>query len=150
MHFEEFVVGQRFDLGARDISREEIVDFAARHDWQPFHLDAEAATQSPFGGLIASGFQTLLIAFELILEAELWHGTGMGSPGMDRIRWHAPVRPGERLQVSAEITAVRRSKTRPDRGTITLTVGVTGRAQVMLMSFDLMAIVACRESEPSA
>lgn len=118
MYLDDLQAGQTFETGERTLSEEDIVAFARAYDPQPFHVDAEAAAASPYGGIIASGFQTLLTAFALTLEADVWNEASLGSPGMDEIRWLKPVRPGDTLSVRAEVLSVTPSHSRPDRGRV--------------------------------
>ena len=116
MAFEDLPPGFRFDTEATSIRLPEILAFAQQWDPQPFHLDAAAAEASHFGGIIASGFHTLLVAFVLTLRAGVWNEASMGSPGMDDIRWLLPVRPDDELHVKAEVISATPSKSKPDRG----------------------------------
>ena len=120
MHYEDFPVGFRFETAARQLSRSDIVSFAQLWDPQPFHMDEVAARTSPYGDIIASGFQTLLVAFRLTIDTGLFEGCSMGSPGMDTVRWIAPVRPGDSLRVKAKVLSARRSASKPDRGLVTI------------------------------
>lgn len=116
MFFDDLPVGYRFTTEARTLPLAEIVGFARRWDPQPFHTDPEAAKASPYGGIIASGFHTILTAFLLTLEADVWAEASMGSPGMDDIRWLKPVYPGDTLRAEAEVVSSAPSASRPDRG----------------------------------
>ena len=116
MFFEDLTVGTTFETASKTLSEEEIIDFARQWDPQPFHIDREAAAKSNYGGIIASGFHTILVAFNLILTARDWSKSSMGSPGMENIRWIMPVRPGDSLRVRAEVLGQTASKSRPDRG----------------------------------
>ena len=98
----------------------EIVEFARRYDPQPFHLDAETAARTPYGGLIASGLHTLTLTFKLFLDTGALAVSCLGSPGLDEIRWLLPVRPGDTLRVVVEVAAARPSSSKPDRGIATL------------------------------
>lgn len=118
MFYDDFEVGFRFETGSKALSEAEIIEFARKYDPQPFHVDPEAAAQSIYGGIIASGFHTLTLAFELILEANVWNEASMGSPGLDEIRWKKPVRPGDSLRVVGEVTELQPSASRPDRGRV--------------------------------
>lgn len=118
MFFEDFSPGDSFTTGSRTLSEADIIEFAGKWDRQPFHLDVEAAKGSIFGGLIASGFHTLLTSFDLIVETAIWVESSQGSPGIDQIRWLKPVRPGDRLSVELEVAEARPSR-RPDRGYVT-------------------------------
>jgi acyl dehydratase len=120
LYFEDFTVGRRFESPGLALTEAEILDFARRYDPQPFHLDAVAARQSPYGGLIASGLHTLTLTFKLFLETGALAASSLGSPGLDEIRWRLPVRPGDTLQVVVEVVAARPSASKPDRGIATL------------------------------
>jgi acyl dehydratase len=145
MHFEDFAVGQRFQTGRRRIDGDEMIAFAEAWDWQRFHVDAEAAAATPYGGIIASGFQTLLVAFGLTLELGLWRDTGLGSPGMDSLRWLAPVRPGDTLGVEVEVLATRPSRSKPDRGVVTFAHAVRRDDGATVMTYESMVMIARRE-----
>jgi acyl dehydratase len=97
MYFEDFKSGDRFVSPDVTVSERMIIDFATAFDPQPFHTDAEAAAESPFGGLIASGIQSLALGFRAFLQLGLLEACGMGSPGVDELRWPNPVRPGDTL-----------------------------------------------------
>lgn len=142
MFFEAFEVGQVFESERRSLEEPAILDFAHRYDWQAFHTDAEAAAASPYGGLIASGYQTLLLAFGLTLEMGLWMDSGMGSPGMDRLRWIQPVRPGDSLAVRVEVLALRPSRSKPNRGVVTFGHTVSRADGAAVMTYETMVIIA--------
>ena len=120
MYFEDFPVGFVHETEARDMPLDEILDFARAWDPQPFHIDPEAAKGTIYGGLIASGWHTLVVAFLLWYRSGLWAEASMGSPGMENIRWMKPVRPGDRLRVRAEVIESTPSRSRLDRGRITV------------------------------
>ena len=120
--FEDFAAGQEYDLGSRTLDRTAIVDFATEFDPQPFHVDEEAAEQSIYGGLIASGWQTCCVYMRLLCDSFLLQVHSMGSPGVDELRWLGPVRPGDTLLAKLRIDEVRASKSKPDRG-IVMTAG---------------------------
>ncbi|MDE1546436.1 MaoC family dehydratase [Dechloromonas agitata] len=115
-YLDDLAPGQRFTSPGLTLSEAEIIDFAWRYDPQPFHLDATAALGSPYGGLIASGFQSLAICFRLFIQSGVLAESSMGSPGIDELRWLAPVRPGDTLHSEIEVLEVRPSSSRPDRG----------------------------------
>jgi acyl dehydratase len=116
LHLDDFAPGQVYDLGGRTLQRDEIVAFARDWDPQPFHLDEEAATASIYGGLIASGWQTVCVFMRLFADGLLTRAAAMGSPGVDELRWLKPVRPGDALVARLEVLEVRPSRSRPDRG----------------------------------
>ena len=122
LYFEDFAAGQEFDLGRRQVTREEIVEFARAYDPQPFHVDEAAADTSIYGGLIASGWQTCSVYMRLLVDGLLHRVASMGAPGVDELRWLGPVRPGDSLSAILRVDGVRASRSRPDRGFV-MTVG---------------------------
>lgn len=117
-YFEDFVVGQTLDMGRRQVTEQEIVDFAGQFDPQPFHVDREAAAESMFGGVIASGWHTCSLMMRLVVDGLLSKSSSMGSPGLDSVRWLRPVRPGDTLSVVYLTKQVRPSQSKPDRGVV--------------------------------
>ncbi len=146
--FEDFAVGQRFATRGATLSRAQILDFAWRFDPQPFHIDAEAAQASPYGGLIASGFHTLLLAFRLVYQEGILDAS-LGSPGAEDIRWLRPVRPDDTLRVEAEVVAVRPSRSRSDRGTVTIAYQVSNQRGEVVMRFRIHHLIARRKADPA-
>ena len=118
LYFEEFHVGRRFTTEPVSLSEREIVGFAEKYDPQPIHTDPAAAAMSVYGGLIASGFQTIAVAAGQWLRTGLQEGTGLGGPGLREIRWLAPVRPGDVLETTVEVADARASRSKPDRGIV--------------------------------
>lgn len=116
MFFDDLTEGYSFRTEAKTLSRDDIVRFATDWDPQEFHLDEAAGEASHFGGLVASGFHTLLTAFTLTLEANVWTEASMGAGGMTEITWLKPVRPGDTLTVTGTVKSLRESRTKPDRG----------------------------------
>jgi acyl dehydratase len=141
MFFDDLPVGYRFATGAQTLPLDAITDFARQWDPQPFHVDAEAATASPYGGIIASGFHTLLTSFIQTLGADVWNEASMGSPGMTDIQWLHPVRPGDTLRTQAEVVASVASTSRPDRGRTTITYEVLNQADVVVMRYTAIHIL---------
>ena len=97
LYFEDFELGRVYELGSVDVTEADILEFARRFDPQPFHVDPEAARQSVFGGLIASGWHTGAMWMRLYVDSLLDGAASMGSPGIEELRWLAPVRPGDTL-----------------------------------------------------
>ena len=120
-HYEDFTVGQTFTSRSERITRERIVAFGAEFDPQPQHLDEDAARGSMFGELVASGWHTASLTMRLQLEAVLGSipGGSMGAQ-VDKLAWQHPVRPGDDLRAKVEVLDMRLSRSRPDRGLLTL------------------------------
>jgi acyl dehydratase len=118
--FEDFHPGDRFDLGATVVDEAEMLAFARRFDPQPFHVDAEAAVGTPFGGLNASGWFTASLFMRLYADAVLSGAASHGSPGLSELRWLAPVRAGDVLRGTLTVLESVPSTSRPERGTVVL------------------------------
>jgi acyl dehydratase len=116
IYLDDLQPGQTFALGSRNVTREEIREFARAWDPQPFHLDEEAAKASIYGQLIASGWHTACIFMRMFADGLLNRAAAIGSPGVDELRWLKPVCAGDRLAARAEILEVRPSRSRPERG----------------------------------
>ncbi len=143
-YFEDFTEGEELVTAGRTLTEEAIVSFATLYDPQAFHIDAEAARESPFGGLIASGFQTLAIGFRLFLDTGVFAGTSQGSPGIDHIRWLIPVRPGDTLHTVMRIVELRPSASKPDRGTLRALMRVVNQRGEDVMAVDTNTFIARR------
>jgi acyl dehydratase len=117
-YLDDFALGETFTTAETEISEAMILAFAHDYDPQPFHTDPVAAQGSIYGGLIASGFQTLALGFRLIWDTGILAGSSMGSPGFDELRWLKPVRAGDRLHVEAEVIGIAPSRSKPDRGIV--------------------------------
>lgn len=118
MYFDDFHVGWTHETEAREVPLDAIIAFARTWDPQPFHIDPEQAKSSAFGGIIASGWHTLVLSFLTWYQTGLWAEASMGSPGMDNIRWHKPVRPGDRVRTRLTVLESIPSRSRQDRGRI--------------------------------
>ena len=137
-------VGFRYETGTRTLTQDEIVEFARQWDAQPFHIDEEAAKASPYGRIIASGFHTLLTAFNLTLEASDWSDSSMGSPGMENIRWSQPVYPGDTLRVRAEVVKATPSRSKPDRGFVDVDYEIVNQDDAVVASYRATHILRRR------
>lgn len=118
LYLEDFAAGQVFKSGRVRVDRDQIVAFAREYDPQPYHLDDEAARQSPFRGLAASGWHTAALTMRLLVDGEFRPAGGILGVGFDELSWPRPVRPGDELHATSEVLEVRASKSRPDRGMI--------------------------------
>src|SRR5919201_6412595 len=146
-YLEDFAAGQTFRSGRLRIDKERIKTFGAEFDPQPFHLDEEAARDTMFGGLAASGWHTAAVTMRLLVESDLNPAGGIVGAGFDELRWPRPVRPGDELRVDSEVIDVRPSRSRPDQGLIkvrTTTLNQNDEAvQVVVGSL----VVPCRPRE---
>lgn len=117
-YWEDMPVGSTRDLGTITPTAEEIVAFATQFDPQPFHLDEEAAKQSVFGGLCASGWHTCALAMRMMCDAYLLESASLGSPGIDQLRWLKPVFPGDVLSLRMEVLEARPMASKPHVGLV--------------------------------
>jgi acyl dehydratase len=117
-YFEDFEAGDRVESAPLTISEALIIEFGRVYDAQVFHVDPEAAKATVYGGLIASGLQTIALTFKLFLETGAIAASSLGSPGLDEIRWKVPVRPGDTLHVVADVLETRPSSSKADRGIV--------------------------------
>ena len=106
LYFEDFSVGQVYETPAVTLEQNDIVQFGKQYANLPYHTDPEAARKTTFAGLVAPGYQTAALTFGLFVDLGLFRASGMGSPGIDKLRWLKPVRPGDALHVSAEVIEV--------------------------------------------
>jgi acyl dehydratase len=116
LYWEDFKVGEVVETGRHTFTEEEIIAFAKQFDPQPFHVDPEAAKNSFYGGIIASGWHTCCVAMRYMVQYYIGRSASMGSPGMDNVRWLKPVRPGDTITFLRVITESRASQSRPNAG----------------------------------
>ncbi|MGI5214253.1 MaoC/PaaZ C-terminal domain-containing protein [Plantactinospora sp. CA-290183] len=121
LFFEDLTPGRSFDLGVTTVNGQEMVAFAQRFDPQWYHVDEEQARRSHHGGLIASGFFTVSLFMRAYVDHVLSRAAGDASPGLEELRWLAPVRAGDRLAVRLAVLGSKPSSARPGFGTVTLT-----------------------------
>jgi len=145
-YFEDIEAGMAYEFGQILIEEAEIIDFAQRFDPQPFHLDPEAAKQSLYGVLIASGWHTASLMMRILVEHYLSPVTSLGSPGVDELRWLHPVRPGDVLSLRVTVVNTRRSRSKPDRGLVQSFVEVINQDDKVVMSLRGMNMFRCRPS----
>lgn len=145
-YFEELEVGEEVVSGGVTLTESAIIDFALKYDPQRFHIDVDAAKDSPFGGLISSGFQTLALGFRLFFNTGFLSDTGLGSPGIQDLRWLQPVRPGDTLHTKVRIGGKRESKSRPDRGIVDLEYTVYNQRNEEVLTMKSVAFVKKKSS----
>ena len=117
-YYEDFPAGRVWEYGARQLSEQEIIAFASDWDPQRFHTDPVAAKQTPFGGLVASGWHTGSVMMRMMCDAYLNESSCVGSPGIEDWRFAQPVRPGDTLRYRATVIEARPSQSKPDRGLV--------------------------------
>lgn len=147
IYFEDLTPGRVFELGSVEMPEDEILEFAARFDPQPFHLDAEAAAASHFGGIIASGWHTCSCAMRLMVDGMMRHTVSLGSPGVDEIRWLAPVRPGDRLSGRMTVETARPSSSNPTRGSVGFLTEMENQDGVVVLTMRAVAMFGRRPTD---
>jgi acyl dehydratase len=146
IYFEDLKLGSQTYFGSYDVTREEVLEFARRYDPQPFHLSDEEAAKTHFGRLSASGWHTCamtmaVIARHLVEQSQ----AGLGSPGVDELRWLKPVYPGDTLHVSGTIVDKTPSRSRPEMGSFRTETLVTNQDEVPVMRFTSIILMRRRE-----
>jgi acyl dehydratase len=145
-YFEDFQVGDTFELGGRTVTEEEIISFARQFDPQPFHTDPLLARDSIFGGLVASGWHTSAIFMRLFYDGLLRETASMGSPGIDALRWLQPVRPADVLRATLRVIERTPSRSRPELGIIRSRCELHNQADELVMSLEGVHFIGRRES----
>ena len=145
-YFEDIEVGTKASFGDYAVTREEVIAFAGKYDPQPFHLSDEAAAATHFGRLSASGWHTCAMTMAmLVAHLKANQQAGLGSPGIDELRWLKPVYPGDRLRCETEVLDKRRSVSRPDMGIFRSRMAVFNQDDVVVMTFVSNGLIETRE-----
>lgn len=146
--YEDLEVGAVSRFGSRLVGRDEVVAFARAYDPQPFHLSDEEAAKTHFGRLAASGWHTCAMTMAMIVEEQESTGhQGLGSPGIDELRWRHPVYPGDTLRVETEVLEKRRSRSRPEMGIFRAETRVYNQNDVAVLTMVSNAMVATRDPD---
>ena len=145
LHFEDLEVGTTRECGSVEVDRDEMVDFAERFDPQPIHVDEEAARDSEFGGLIASGWYTASLVARQLVTGFMNDLASLGGRGMDDIRWREPVRAGDVLSVSIEVLDKEPSERNPAIGDYRVEVVATNDEGETVLSMVGLGVVERRE-----
>jgi acyl dehydratase len=148
IYFEDLDVGAETYFGSYEVTRDEVIEFARKYDPQPFHLSDEEAAKTHFGRLAASGWHTAamvmaVIARHVVEEAQ----AGLGSPGIDELRWKKPVYPGDTLHVRGTIIEKTPSRSKPDIGSYRSRTSVTNQDGLEVMSFEPIVLIRRRPRE---
>jgi acyl dehydratase len=147
LYLDDLRVGQRFVSPSRAIDAAEIKRFASEFDPQPFHLDEQAAQRTPFGELVASGWHTAALTMRLLVDGGAPIAGGIVGVGGE-LTWLKPTRPGDVLQIHSEVTAIRPSQSRPDRGVVTIRSETRNQRNEVLQVFVARLIVPRRPDRP--
>ena len=144
-YFEDIEVGEKQSFGSYAVTREEVVDFASRYDPQPFHLSDEAAAQTHFGRLAASGWHSCAMAMSMIVENfKVAEHAGLGSPGIDELRFLRPVYPGDTLRTEIEVLDKTPSRSRPEMGSYRTRLKLRNQHGEVVLSFIAINLIRVR------
>ena len=140
--FEDMAPGMRFESLGKTLSEAEIIDFAFQYDPQPLHIDKPRAEAGPYGGIIASGVQTIGTALRMMVQARVFAPeAALGSPGAEELRWVQPVRPGDTIRSTGEILEVRASQSKPERGIVRYRMDVLNQRDEVVMTMTSTTFV---------
>ena len=144
-YFEDYMPGAVYEYGYLSVTEAEILEFARRFDPQPIHIDPEYAASGPFGGLIASGWHTSSLMMRLFADHYLSRVASLASPGIDELRWPAPVRPGDQLRLRTTIVEARPSRSKPDRGLVRTRGELINQDDRVVLDLTAMNMLGRRE-----
>ena len=143
--YEDLEIGLTRNFGGYEVTREEVVEFASQYDPQPFHLDDEVAAQTHFGRLSASGWHTCAMTMRMMVDNMMNEkSAGLGSPGVDQLRWKKPVYPGDTLRCETEILEKRRSASRPEMGIFKSRIRTFNQHDDMVLEMISNALIRTR------
>lgn len=145
-YFEDYLPGDVHEFGSISVDEDEVLEFGRRYVPLSYHIDKEAAKNSIYGGVIASGWHTAALMMRIYTENYLSRVANLGSPGGDELRWDKPVFPGDQLTVRATVLEARRSESRPDRGIVHTFIEVLNQKKEVVMSMKMVNFVRCRDS----
>ena len=143
-YFEDFHVGQRIPFDRYAVTQNEIIEFAKRYDPQVFHVDEGHSLTAELGGIMASGWHTTAIFMRLAVDAYLGNAAVLASPGIDELRWLAPVRVGDVISGEAIVEKARLSTSKPDRGILTTGVRLWNQRDIDVLRMTTHAFVRVR------
>jgi acyl dehydratase len=146
MYFEDYQPGQTSQFGAYQVTESEIKEFASKYDPQFFHLDDEAAKQSLFGGLCASGWHTAAMFMRMLIDNLPEEHGSLGSPGINNLKWLKPVYPGHILSVKSCVSHCRLSESKPGVGLICVNYEIVNQHDVAVMTLESNTFFRCKNS----
>jgi acyl dehydratase len=142
--FEDYVAGSVHEFGPIVVDQDEVIAFARKYDPQTMHVDPVRATQGAFGGLIASGWHTAGMMMRVIVDNYLSSVASIASPGIDELRWTAPVRPGDRLTLRITVLEAKLSRSKPDRGMVVSQIEAINQDGASVCSMRAMNLMRVR------
>jgi acyl dehydratase len=145
--FEDFPVGRLGTFGPCHVSREEILEFAGEYDPQPMHLDEEAASKTMLKGLSGSGWHLCAVMMRMMFDSFIGRAASLGSPGVNELRWVAPLRPGDDITLDVDVTEARVSRSRPETGVVTFKGVARNAAGQVLCEMVSPIIISRREGQ---
>lgn len=146
-YYEDIEVGETHEFGEYHVTKEEVLEFASQYDPQPFHTDEEAAKDSAFGELVASGWHTAAICMRLLVDNHLEDRASMGARGVDELRWRQPVKPGDTLHLRTEVVDKRRSESDSRRGYVDNKMQGINQDGEVVISWVGLGMMAIRDPE---
>jgi acyl dehydratase len=148
IYFEDLEVGAETYFGSYEVTREEVLEFASKYDPQPFHLSDEEAAKTHFGRIAASGWHTAAMTMAVIARHVVKdRQAGLGSPGIDELRWKKPVYPGDTLYVRGQILEKTPSRSRPEMGSFRTRTTVTNQDDQVVMTFTSIVLIRRRPAD---
>ena len=145
-YYEDIAVGDARSFGHYEVTREEVMEFAGKYDPQPFHLDDDAAAATHFGRLSASGWHTCSMTMAMMVEnMKSERSAGLGSPGVDQLRWKKPVYPGDTLRCETEVIEKRRSASRPEMGIFKSQIRTYNQHDELVLEMVSNGLIATRD-----
>ena len=143
-YFEDYEPGEVYEFGPISVNEDDIVEFGRRFDPQVFHTDPQAARQTMYNGLIASGWHTASLMMRLFVDHYLSAVASLGSPGVDELRWLNPVRSGDSLRLRVTVSNTKRSRSKPDRGVLFSFIEMLNQKHEVVMSMKALNLLLCR------
>ena len=143
-YFDDFAIGDRIESPGITLTESQIVEFGFLYDPQPIHMDVEAARARHYEDVIASGIQTLALATRLFIQSGVFDSCYIGGIGIDALRWHRPVRPGDTVRLIAEVAEMRPSSSKPDRGTLRTDHSVLNQRDECVMTMSVTHVLRRR------
>ncbi len=145
LYFEDLEPGKRSAFGRYEVTRDEVLEFAGKYDPQAFHLSDEAAAKTHFGRLAASGWHTCAMMMRMLVgNMSATQQAGLGSPGLDELRWLKPVYPGDTLRIETEIVDKTPSRSKPDIGSFRSRATVFNQDDVAVMTVISIGLIRRR------